>query len=404
MPVAGLADERRMISRPIPASDERLPVIGLGTYSVFDVESTPGQIATSREIVELLLGAGGNVIDTSPMYNRSEKVIGDIIASGAPRDAMFIATKVWTDGRNAGIEQMSRSARLMNTDVIDLMQVHNLRDSGVHMRSIRELQEQGKIRYSGLTHYRAGAHDALEKAVRDYRPQFLQINYSLSEREADQRLLPMAQDLGVGVIVNRPYQAGGLFSAVRGRKLPEWAGEFAASWGQFFLKFIISHPAVTCVIPATSKPQHMRDNLTAGLLRRIAAILYDSLLLLALWFLATLPFIATEGGESIEPGSGPMHIVYQLTLIGVAYGFFVGFWCRRGRTLGMQSWGLQLQTADGKPPSVGAATLRFFTAILSWLPLGLGFLWQLWDTEQLTWHDRLSRTRLVYYPRKTSPG
>ncbi|MDH3757774.1 MAG: aldo/keto reductase [Gammaproteobacteria bacterium] len=264
MPVAGLADERRMISRPIPASDERLPVIGLGTYSVFDVESTPGQIATSREIVELLLGAGGNVIDTSPMYNRSEKVIGDIIASGAPRDAMFIATKVWTDGRNAGIEQMSRSARLMNTDVIDLMQVHNLRDSGVHMRSIRELQEQGKIRYSGLTHYRAGAHDALEKAVRDYRPQFLQINYSLSEREADQRLLPMAQDLGVGVIVNRPYQAGGLFSAVRGRKLPEWAGEFAASWGQFFLKFIISHPAVTCVIPATSKPQHMRDNLEAG--------------------------------------------------------------------------------------------------------------------------------------------
>ncbi|NCF58325.1 MAG: aldo/keto reductase [Gammaproteobacteria bacterium] len=253
-----------MISRPIPASDERLPVIGLGTYSVFDVESTPGQIATSREIVELLLGAGGNVIDTSPMYNRSEKVIGDIIASGAPRDAMFIATKVWTDGRNAGIEQMSRSARLMNTDVIDLMQVHNLRDSGVHMRSIRELQEQGKIRYSGLTHYRAGAHDALEKAVRDYRPQFLQINYSLSEREADQRLLPMAQDLGVGVIVNRPYQAGGLFSAVRGRKLPEWAGEFAASWGQFFLKFIISHPAVTCVIPATSKPQHMRDNLEAG--------------------------------------------------------------------------------------------------------------------------------------------
>ena len=264
MPVAGLADERRMISRPIPASDERLPVIGLGTYSVFDIESTPGQIATSREIVELLLGAGGNVIDTSPMYNRSEKVIGDIIASGAPRDAMFIATKVWTDGRNAGIEQMSRSARLMNTDVIDLMQVHNLRDSGVHMRSIRELQEQGKIRYSGLTHYRAGAHDALEKAVRDYRPQFLQINYSLSEREADQRLLPMAQDLGVGVIVNRPYQAGGLFSAVRGRKLPEWAGEFAASWGQFFLKFIISHPAVTCVIPATSKPQHMRDNLEAG--------------------------------------------------------------------------------------------------------------------------------------------
>ena len=264
MPLAGLADERRMISRPIPSSGEPLPVIGLGTYSVFDVDSTPGQIATRREIVDLLVGAGGSVIDTSPMYNRSEKIIGDIIASGAPRDPMFIATKVWTDGRDAGIEQMALSARLMNTDVIDLMQVHNLRDTAVHMRGIRELQEQGKIRYSGLTHYRASAHDALEQEMREYRPQFLQINYSLGEREADQRLLPAAKDLGVGVIINRPYQAGGLFRAVRGRDLPGWASEFAASWGQFFLKFIISHPAVTCVIPATSKPHHMRDNLEAG--------------------------------------------------------------------------------------------------------------------------------------------
>ena len=141
----------------------------------------------------------------------------------------------------------------------------------------------------------------------------------------------------------------------------------------------------------------------AGLLRRLAAILYDSLLLLALWFLATVPFIAIEGGESIEPGSGPLHIVHQLTLIGVTYIFFVGFSRHRGRTLGMQSWGLQLQTADGKLPSAGAATIRFFAAILSWLPLGLGFFWQLWDAEHLTWHDRLSRTRLVYYPRRKAP-
>jgi aryl-alcohol dehydrogenase-like predicted oxidoreductase len=264
LPLAGLASEKHMNTRPIPASGERLPVIGLGTYSVFDVDSTTEQIAIRREIVNLLIGAGGSVIDTSPMYNRSERVIGDIVASGAPREAMFLATKVWTDGRDAGIEQMAKSARLMNTDVIDLMQVHNLRDTAVHMRSIRELQEQEKIRYSGLTHYRAGAHDALEKAVMEYRPQFLQINYSLGEREADQRLLPMAQDLGVGVIINRPYQAGGLFSAVRGHELPGRARDFAASWGQFFLKFIISHPAVTCVIPATSKPHHMRDNLEAG--------------------------------------------------------------------------------------------------------------------------------------------
>ena len=264
LPLASLADAEYMMSRPIPASGERLPVIGLGTYSVFDVESTPEQIDTRREIVDLLTGAGGSVIDTSPMYNRSEMVIGDIIASGSPRDALFIATKVWTDGRDAGIEQMTQSAKLMKTDVIDLMQVHNLRDTATHMRSIRDLQEEGKIRYSGLTHYRADAHDALERAVRDYRPQFLQINYSLSEREADRRLLPMAQDLGVAVIVNRPYQAGRLFGAVRGRSLPDWALEFAASWGQFFLKFILSHPAVTCVIPATNKPHHMRDNVEAG--------------------------------------------------------------------------------------------------------------------------------------------
>jgi diketogulonate reductase-like aldo/keto reductase len=253
-----------MLTRPIPSGDERLPVIGLGTYSVFDVESTPAQIAARREIVDLLLDAGGSVVDTSPMYNRSEQVIGNIIAAGAPRDAMFIATKVWTDGNDAGIAQMTESARLMNTEVIDLMQVHNLRDAAVHMRSIRELQESGRIRYSGLTHYRASALEALEAAVREHWPQFLQINYSLGEREADRRLLPLAQDLGIGVIINRPYQAGALFDRVRGLDLPDWAAEFAATWGQFFLKFIIGHPAVTCVIPATSKPKHMRDNLAAG--------------------------------------------------------------------------------------------------------------------------------------------
>lgn len=141
-----------------------------------------------------------------------------------------------------------------------------------------------------------------------------------------------------------------------------------------------------------------------GLLRRFAAILYDALLLLALWFMATVPFIAIRGGESIEPGGGPLYFAYQLTLLAVAYAFFVGFWVHRGRTLGMQSWGLQLQTADGKVPSLGAATVRFFAALLSWLPLGLGFFWQLWDVEHLTWHDRLSKTRLVHYPRKKAQG
>lgn len=263
-PMIGMTAGSRMLTRPIPSSDEPLPVIGLGTYSVFDVASTPDAISERLRILELLVGAGGSVVDTSPMYNRSEEVIGDVIAAGAARDDLFIATKVWTDGRDAGAQQMKRSAQLMRTDVIDLMQVHNLRDTDVHMRTIRDRQERGEIRYSGVTHYRASALDAVEKALREFRPQFVQINYSLGERDADERLLPLAQDLGIAVIINRPYQAGRLFDAVRGRELPGWATEYAASWGQFFLKFIISHPAVTCVIPATSQAKHMRDNLEAG--------------------------------------------------------------------------------------------------------------------------------------------
>ena len=254
----------KMLTKSIPASGEALPVIGLGTYEVFDVESTPDEIATRKEIVERLVSAGGSLLDTSPMYNRSEKVIGDVIHAGAGRDGLFLATKVWTDGREAGIAQMKRSADLMNTDVIDLMQVHNLRDTAVHMASIAELQEDGRIRYSGLTHYTAGAHAALIKEMQAFKPQFIQINYSLGEREAEQRVLPLAKELGIAVLINRPFQSGRLFRAVSGKDLPDFARDFADSWGQFLLKFIVSHPAVTCVIPATSKPHHMADNLGAG--------------------------------------------------------------------------------------------------------------------------------------------
>lgn len=250
--------------RKIPASGEPLPVIGLGTYSVLDVASTPANIAARKAIVDMLLESGGSLLDTSPMYNRSEAVIGDIIAAGVDRDATFLATKVWTDGEAAGKAQMQRSAELMNTDVIDLMQVHNLRDTSVHMQTIRQWQEDGRIRYNGLTHYRADALDALESEMRRHKPDFIQINYSLGEREADARLLPLAADMGVAVLINRPYQGGALFSAVRGTELPGWATDFAKSWGQFFLKYIVSHPAVTCAIPATSKPHHMQDNLQAG--------------------------------------------------------------------------------------------------------------------------------------------
>lgn len=265
IPVIGIGDEAAtMRTAMIPSSGEELPVIGLGTYSVFDVESTEAEIASKQEIARLLIAGGGSVVDTSPMYNRSEKVIGDVIKAGIDRNDMFLATKVWTDGRDAGIAQMRRSAELMNTDVIDLMQVHNLRDTDVHMTTIREWQDDGRIRYSGITHYTAGALEKLEREMRTYKPQFVQINYSLGEREAEERIFPLAQELGIALLINRPFQAGRLFQAVAGRSLPDFAKDFADSWGQFFLKFIVSHPAVTCAIPATSKAKHMSDNLGAG--------------------------------------------------------------------------------------------------------------------------------------------
>ena len=264
-PPALLAKETStMHTASIPATGEQLPVIGLGTYSVFDVDSTTDAIAERREIVDLLTSNGGSVIDTSPMYNRSEKVIGDVTATGADREQLFLATKVWTDGRESGIAQMQRSFELMKTETIDLMQVHNLRDTALHMETIREWQEDGRIRYNGLTHYTAGAHAALEREMREFEPQFIQINYSLGEREAERRVLPLAKEMGIAVIINRPFQAGRLFRAVAGKDLPDFAAGFAESWGQFFLKFIVSHPAVSCAIPATSKPHHMIDNMRAG--------------------------------------------------------------------------------------------------------------------------------------------
>jgi diketogulonate reductase-like aldo/keto reductase len=263
-PGSVMGERSSMLSKKIPSSGEALPVIGLGTYSVFDVSGTPDEIATRKDILARLTGAGGSLIDTSPMYNRSEKIIGDVIDAGIDRDTVFLATKVWTDGADAGATQMQRSADLMRTRIIDLVQVHNLRDTAAHMPTIRAWQEEGRIRYSGLTHYTAGAHATLAREMVAFKPDFIQINYSLGEREAEERLLPEARDQGVAVLINRPFQAGRLFRAVAGRELPDFAREFADSWGQFFLKFIISHPAVTCVIPATSKPHHMADNLGAG--------------------------------------------------------------------------------------------------------------------------------------------
>jgi diketogulonate reductase-like aldo/keto reductase len=265
VPGISIGDEATaMRTAIIPSSGEKLPVIGLGTYIVFDVESSASEIASKRDILRLLTSNGGSVVDTSPMYNRSEQVIGDVIGAGVDRNELFLATKVWTSGREAGIAQMQRSAELMNTEVIDLMQVHNLRDTGAHMKTIREWQDDGRIRYSGITHYTASALDELEHEMKKYKPQFIQINYSLGEREAAERILPLARERGVAVLINRPFQSGRLFRTVAGRSLPDFAKDFADSWGQFFLKFIISHPAVTCAIPATSKSHHLIDNLGAG--------------------------------------------------------------------------------------------------------------------------------------------
>jgi len=263
-PAITAADEMPMIQRTIPASGEKLPVIGLGTYSVFDVDSTPENIASRRTVLDLLLEKGGSLIDTSPMYNRSEKVIGDIVDQTNIRASLFVATKVWTDGKASGIQQMTESARLLKTDAIDLMQVHNRRDLDTHMATIRDWQDAKRIRYSGVTDYRSSALDDLAAAMESQKPDFIQINYSLGEPEADEYLLPMAADLGIAVIINRPFVAGRLFRSVGNRALPNWAAGFADSWGQFFLKYIISHPAVTCVIPATGKVHHMADNLGAG--------------------------------------------------------------------------------------------------------------------------------------------
>jgi diketogulonate reductase-like aldo/keto reductase len=264
LPSISAAEDEQMMTRKIPVSGEELPVIGLGTWQVFDVDSTTKEIKLRQQIVDLLLEHGGRLIDTSPMYNRSEKVIGDVLAASGNRPRLFLATKVWTDGKASGERQMQRSAELMNTEVIDLMQVHNRRDLDVQLGTIREWQAQKRIRYNGVTDYRESAHDQIADVMKRYKPEFIQINYSLGEHGADDHVLPLAKELGIAVLINRPYMSGQLFRAVGKREVPEWARSFAGSWGQFFLKFIVSHPAVTTVIPATSSLRHMTDNLGAG--------------------------------------------------------------------------------------------------------------------------------------------
>jgi diketogulonate reductase-like aldo/keto reductase len=257
-----------LIERSIPSSGERLPAVGLGTWQTFDVGVSTDERAPLARVLKSFVREGGRVIDSSPMYGRAEQVTGDLVATldsdsiGTP---LFIATKVWTTGRKAGIDQMERSMRLLRVKRVDLMQVHNLVDVETHLRTLREWKDAGRVRYIGITHYHSGAYAGVERVLAREPLDFLQINYSMAERDAERRLLPMAQERRVAVVVNRPFAEGELFRRVRGQTVPSWADEFdCTSWAQFFLKFILSHPAVTAVIPATSNPDHLADNMRAG--------------------------------------------------------------------------------------------------------------------------------------------
>lgn len=253
------------IERSIPASGERLPAVGLGTWQSFDIGAGGAQRAAAREVLRRFAQAGGRVIDSSPMYGSSEQVIGELSEELGLDERLFLATKVWTSGRDAGIAQMEESFRRMHTKRMDLMQVHNLLDAATHLKTLREWKRSGRVRYIGLTHYHSGAYADIERSLEREKPDFMQINYSLGEREAERRLLPLAAERGIAVLINRPFGKGALLAAVRGRPVPEWAREIdAASWPQVLLKWILGHPAVTCVIPATRNPQHLLENMAAA--------------------------------------------------------------------------------------------------------------------------------------------
>jgi aryl-alcohol dehydrogenase-like predicted oxidoreductase len=259
------AAESTMLKRKIPSSGEELPVIGLGTSGVFDVGGSSSERAPLMEVLRILTGAGGSLLDTSPMYNRSEGVSGDLMAALELRNRMFVATKVWTRGKDEGLDQIATSMRLLKAPKLDLVQVHNLLDLGTQLANVRALKEQGKVRYTGITHYTVASHTDLESVIAREPVDFVQFNYSIATRQAEERLLPLAAERRVAVLINRPFEDGALFARVRGKTLPAWAAEIdCASWAQFFLKFIVSHPAVTCVIPATARPDHMADNVRAG--------------------------------------------------------------------------------------------------------------------------------------------
>ena len=254
-----------MITRAIPSTGETIPVVGLGTWQTFDVGPEPAEREPLRDVLRTFVEEGGRLVDSSPMYGRAESVVGDLAGPPGVHSKLFIATKVWTTGRAEGIRQMETSMRRLRTATIDLMQVHNLVDVDTHLDTLQGWKRDGRVRYVGITHYTASAHDAVAEVISRRPVDFIQINYSVGEREAERRLLPLALDRGIAVIANRPFVGGDFVRRLRNRPLPDWAAKLAcASWAELLLKFVISHPAITCAIPATAQAAHLRDNLKAG--------------------------------------------------------------------------------------------------------------------------------------------
>jgi diketogulonate reductase-like aldo/keto reductase len=264
-PTQSARAEAALRTRPVPSTGEPLPVVGLGTWQAFDVAGDAAAIDEAREALRALAAAGGRVIDSSPMYGSAESVAGQLVQELGIRDRVFVATKVWTEGRNAGRSQMDASMKKLRVERLDLMQVHNLVDTGTHLATLKDWKAAGRVRYVGVTHYHAGAHAALETIVRSGEVQFVQVNYSLAEPEAERRLLAAAADKGVAVIVNRPFAEGAMFRRTKGKPLPAFAAELGCeTWAQYFLKWILGHPAVTCTIPGTRNAKHLADNLDAA--------------------------------------------------------------------------------------------------------------------------------------------
>lgn len=264
-PLSSQGSDQQIIKRAIPSSGEMLPVIGLGTSRTFDIGNNANELNNLTKVLQAFFDHGGSVIDTSPMYGASERVIGKLLPTVKQRQELFIATKVWTEGQQSGIEQMQESQRMLGEPIIDLMQIHNLLDWKIHLETLKEWKKEGRIRYIGITTHRGHDHDELTEIMRKEPLDFVQFSYSLVNREAENFLLPLAAERGIATLINRPYQRGDMFRRVKGKSLPDWAKEFdCSSWGQFFLKFLLSKPAVTCVIPATSKVHHMVDNMEAG--------------------------------------------------------------------------------------------------------------------------------------------